>query len=489
MSMSFYRQSYRKLAQIVFEWQDIDRLSLLCSFILLEVTLQWAWCFMVWLNADQLADYLFMARFEMLWLWVSLIVLFYSWLLIRFNQYATLPKNLFGWQVVLTGVYTLHMCIITAMLGYSELMAGVTLVGSAMLAMLLIDRRIVWFSFVSYFGFFVVVSILPYYGVTLPSMRRFPAVLLYDNNYQQLLQTLNANIAVPLNTVIHTPSEIVSSAATPASLPLNSSPEHRIEGESVQSLKNGHLFWFITYFFFAMPKAVIIVGLFRTMLSIIERNKLNIQHNADHDALTGIKNRRCVLDWIHQTLLKEATLHSDNQHYSVVLLDLDSFKVINDTYGHQVGDQVLQEVARLLDNAMSRRHVVSRYGGEEFLLALPQTSHETALLIAEALKNEIETMTICLDSGETLRITASFGVATLPHGEVKKLQKAYLQIVSVDKIKALRSSQLSEKLIRNLIDLADSALYQAKHNGRNQVVSANFLVISNQIPKPSFELT
>ncbi|MDO5770357.1 MAG: GGDEF domain-containing protein [Psychrobacter sp.] len=433
---------------------------------------------MVWLNHNQLNNYYNGSQFELLWLWVTVAVLFYSWLLIRFNQYATLPKNLFGWQTLLATVYTLHMFITTAMLGYNELMAGVTLVGSAMLAMILIDRKIVWLSFISYFCFILIVSILPFYGVHLPSMRQYPGVSTYHEYYSQLFgQGSPSNLVNQVLLSTKPSTELLDSLSITAK-----------EVAQIKAFKSSQLFWFATYFYFAMPKAIVIVSVFRAMLSIIERNKLNIQYNADHDALTGIKNRRCVLDWIHQTLLKEANVNSDNQHYSVILLDLDSFKAVNDTYGHQVGDQVLKEVAQLLEKAMERQHVVSRYGGEEFLLALPQTSHETALLIAEALKKEIEAMVIHLEADESFQVTASFGVATLPHHEVKRLQATYLQIISADKIKALRSYQMSEKLIRSLIDLADSALYQAKHNGRNQVVSANLLVIRNQVPVPSFEL-
>jgi diguanylate cyclase (GGDEF)-like protein len=127
-----------------------------------------------------------------------------------------------------------------------------------------------------------------------------------------------------------------------------------------------------------------------------------------------------------------------------LLLDLDHFKAINDTYGHQRGDKVLQEVARLLKSKRRSHDVVARYGGEEFILFLCQTPPEEALKIAERLRSDIESFPFSQEKGIPIKATVSIGIAAYPHPDIHDCQ--------------------------DMIKNADNALYAAKQAGRNKVI-------------------
>jgi diguanylate cyclase (GGDEF)-like protein len=160
-------------------------------------------------------------------------------------------------------------------------------------------------------------------------------------------------------------------------------------------------------------------------------------HLAHTDALMQISNRR----ELEATLAREvnrATRHS--QPLSAVLFDLDHFKHVNDNYGHQVGDTVLQETARLVQVALRTSDFLGRWGGEEFLVIAPQTDSIQAHRLAERLRNDIAIH----PHKQVGRITASFGVAQYQAGE------------------------LPETWLKR----ADNALYVAKQNGRNCVATA-----------------
>ncbi|CAN5587247.1 hypothetical protein BH10ACT11_BH10ACT11_21680 [soil metagenome] len=128
---------------------------------------------------------------------------------------------------------------------------------------------------------------------------------------------------------------------------------------------------------------------------------------------------------------------------SLVMIDLDDFKRVNDTFGHLQGDEVLKAVGRILAGESRGIDNASRYGGEEFAIALPETGPTGAEEQAERLRELIEAESVPIDEGQILHVTASFGTATSP---------------------ALGGT------VRELIAAADAALYSAKHDGKNQVV-------------------
>lgn len=160
------------------------------------------------------------------------------------------------------------------------------------------------------------------------------------------------------------------------------------------------------------------------------------------DPLTELYNRRHILALLERECLRARLLHSP---LSVLLLDIDRFKKINDTQGHQAGDFVLREFSRLFAS-IEDSCFTGRYGGEEFLILLPDTTQFKASQIGERLRYVIEATTIMLENKYEIPVTASIGVAT--------------------------SSNFNETP-HELISLADKALYAAKRSGRNNVCAAS----------------
>ncbi|MFC4261149.1 diguanylate cyclase [Marinobacter lacisalsi] len=170
-----------------------------------------------------------------------------------------------------------------------------------------------------------------------------------------------------------------------------------------------------------------------------------LQLLADRDGLTGVANRRSGNAYLQETWLR---LRREPQPLSVIMLDVDDFKLFNDRYGHQKGDECLILVAKALQAQMQRStDMVVRYGGEEFMLILPNTDHEGALQVAENARLAIENLDIeHIDASTSTRITVSVGSATALPGE----------------------QTTSEQLVY----AADQALYRAKASGRNRIAVA-----------------
>ncbi len=161
-----------------------------------------------------------------------------------------------------------------------------------------------------------------------------------------------------------------------------------------------------------------------------------------HDSLTHLANRTTLQKTIHQ--LHE---HYQNNHcpYSILLLDVDRFKLINDNFGHHGGDKLLQLLAERLQYFIRDKDYIGRWGGEEFLCVLPDTDHETACQIAQRLCNEIAEEPFQLNEQKTIHATVSIGIASYP-----------------------RDGNEPEQLFC----VADSTLYHAKQNGRNRIHSS-----------------
>ncbi|MDX1755524.1 MAG: diguanylate cyclase [Marinobacter sp.] len=160
---------------------------------------------------------------------------------------------------------------------------------------------------------------------------------------------------------------------------------------------------------------------------------------ATQDPLTGLHNRRYFAERLEQEFSRSSRYDSS---LALVILDVDRFKKINDTYGHPVGDEVLKGVADHLAAAIRESDVVARIGGEEFCLILPECTKESALLFLERVREELSALKFHTN-GTRFSVTCSFGVA---------FQEA--------------TTRSSEVLMKH----ADQALYQAKERGRNQVV-------------------
>ena len=161
---------------------------------------------------------------------------------------------------------------------------------------------------------------------------------------------------------------------------------------------------------------------------------------ASRDELTGLFNRRAFNEHCQAELQRSIRYPA---FLSFVLVDVDNFKLINDTHGHSAGDRVLRSVADIFRENVRETDIVGRFGGEEFAFLLPETLSEQACAVAERLRLSLGKTNIVLDNREFIAVTASFGVFTAMPGE----------LFSLDEI----------------VKHADEALYQAKTKGKNCV--------------------
>ena len=165
-----------------------------------------------------------------------------------------------------------------------------------------------------------------------------------------------------------------------------------------------------------------------------------LRHYAEHDGLTGLWNHRIIIDRLRSEIDRS---QREGSFLGVILADVDHFKNINDTFGHQAGDQVLKEIGDIFARSVRSYDWVGRYGGEEFLLILPGSTASAARSRAEQMRQSVESMRVRYGNS-TIPVTVSFGVASgLP---------ANFEI---------------------MIQAADAALYRAKDNGRNCVMTAD----------------
>ncbi|HIP43626.1 MAG TPA: diguanylate cyclase [Aquifex aeolicus] len=168
------------------------------------------------------------------------------------------------------------------------------------------------------------------------------------------------------------------------------------------------------------------------------REKIHYEIMALTDSLTKLYNRRIFIE-VAEKELSRASKFGDS--FSIILLDIDNFKKINDTYGHDVGDIVLRTVAEVLKKNVRKMDMVVRWGGEEFIVMLPNTNLKNAVKVAEKLRKLIERTKMKLPSGEVINITVSVGV----------------------------SSFKGQRSLDEIIKEADIALYTAKSRGKNRV--------------------
>jgi two-component system cell cycle response regulator len=175
---------------------------------------------------------------------------------------------------------------------------------------------------------------------------------------------------------------------------------------------------------------------------------------ATTDGLTGLTNHRTFQDRLVQ-LLDRA--ERTQQPASLLLCDVDHFKRVNDTYGHPVGDEVLRQVARVLQRSVRKIDIPARYGGEEFAVVLEATGTEGAMHLAERIRRDVAAMVIDSDKGQ-FHVTMSIGIASFP-------------------------DDARERSL--LIERADASLYFAKENGRNRCVSFPMMAASRRLRQAS----
>ena len=196
-----------------------------------------------------------------------------------------------------------------------------------------------------------------------------------------------------------------------------------------------HPFWVMSMFFFLVPLMLVCLFLFEILLSQWRIREATIATLSRIDPLTNVMNRRSIANQLEQLHQQRKAL------YSVVLLDLDHFKHINDNYGHDMGDQVLIQVAECLAQHVREQDMIGRFGGEEFILLLPNTTTEQAQHVAERCRIALTELNFVYEQQQPFSISASFGVSS--------------------------SQNASEP--QQIIRQADQALYAVKTAGRNQV--------------------
>ena len=195
-----------------------------------------------------------------------------------------------------------------------------------------------------------------------------------------------------------------------------------------------HPFWVMSMFFFLVPLMLVCLFLFEILLSQWRIREATIATLSRIDPLTNVMNRRSIANQLEQLHQQRKAL------YSVVLLDLDHFKHINDNYGHDMGDQVLIQVAECLAQHVREQDMIGRFGGEEFILLLPNTTTEQAQHVAERCRIALTELNFVYEQ-QPFSISASFGISS--------------------------SQNASEP--QQIIRQADQALYAVKTAGRNQV--------------------
>jgi diguanylate cyclase (GGDEF)-like protein len=170
------------------------------------------------------------------------------------------------------------------------------------------------------------------------------------------------------------------------------------------------------------------------------RLRETLANQSIRDSLTGLYNRRYMEEAIQNEIMRAARKRTK---ITIVMMDIDHFKIFNDTYGHKAGDALLVQLANLLKSSLRGSDIVCRYGGEEFIVILPETTVENTYERAEQLREDIKRMKVSYQSKALPPVTISMGIASYPDC----------------------SSDVDE-----LFNLADTALYRAKSEGRDRVI-------------------
>jgi diguanylate cyclase (GGDEF)-like protein len=222
----------------------------------------------------------------------------------------------------------------------------------------------------------------------------------------------------------------------------NSVPVHIMEGWKLDLTTI--ITAFTAFFVFAAVALYFQFSVNQVETSLREANS-RLEILAQTDPLTALNNRRTIEEKIGEENIR---VNGSGRSFSIIMSDIDHFKVLNDTYGHQIGDLVLVSIAKALKSATRAGDVVARWGGEEFLILLPDTGGEEARDVAERMRIAISQTPIYLDEAE-IRITMTFGVAecTFDVG------------------------------INECINRADKALYEGKSAGRDQVILLDSLIL------------
>jgi diguanylate cyclase len=208
------------------------------------------------------------------------------------------------------------------------------------------------------------------------------------------------------------------------------------------------LIWIFTPYCLSFLFLGFLVYYYSDTISLANKHIRHLKEESTKDFLTELNNVRSF-DILYNTALKEA--EEKSQTLSIILIDIDHFKRVNDTYGHQAGDNILKQLGEILNQGCRSFDIVSRNGGEEFSVILTNCTNLKAYDIAERIRKRVEEHPFFINEDKQINITISLGIATYPD-----------------------SAEDNESLFKN----ADKALYKAKNSGRNRVCyySSNSLI-------------
>ncbi len=196
----------------------------------------------------------------------------------------------------------------------------------------------------------------------------------------------------------------------------------------------------LIFFFGAIFVLMVCFLAYRTTKEL--RRVVVLEHETLTDPLLGIFNRRCLDRRLHDEVLRS---NRHNLSFSLLVIDVDYFKKVNDTWGHQIGDLVLKNLVEILEGTVRQTDIIARFGGEEFVILLPHTAEPEAYKLADRIRRNVEHTPLMITVEEKLqelRITVSIGCSCLDNNDTPF----------------------------DMLERADRALYQAKQSGRNRVV-------------------
>ncbi|MDF2446058.1 MAG: hypothetical protein K0S46_1294 [Moraxellaceae bacterium] len=375
--------SWRRKLAAVLEWSPVDK-GQIPLFMLVPIMSQYVlWAYVVLQRPDR--ERLVVVPTLELHLILCLAIIAGGVLLMLLGAWLRrrTPASLF-FQHLAVQYYAATLIFMGYQVGLTEIAAGLVLLGAPVFGFIVLDRRAVWLG-------------------TLTSLVLFFALS---------LATLHG----------HLPYAPILAPAADAS---------------------ARQFHFYSLIGFSAPHFIFILLLADQTLHFWRRREDTIRELSRTDVLTGLPNRRSILELLEK---ETARTRRHGPPMCVVILDLDHFKRVNDTWGHPTGDRVLQTAARVLRENLRTCDTIGRYGGEEFLMVLPDTSVEGAAALLERCRAALAATEIRTGTGEHFHISASFGVMS-NHKDFDVDAAA-------------------------LIKAADDALYRAKENGRNRVEMA-----------------
>jgi diguanylate cyclase (GGDEF)-like protein len=207
------------------------------------------------------------------------------------------------------------------------------------------------------------------------------------------------------------------------------------------------------------------INLRNTAVEALQESESRFKYLASHDPLTGALNRRSFIERAEFELRTARTLGISS---GIVMMDIDHFKVFNDTYGHQAGDDALRHVVTIISSMLRKNDFLGRYGGEEFMFFFSRADKKTGIAIAERVREAIASTPVKIPAG-LISISASFGVVLTEDTDIPAEETA-AGAGTGDPAKTSGKGGAGTGLFEHLLRCADLALYRAKEGGRNRVV-------------------